>query len=184
MTFNRHLSFLSTEFIDGSYCELTGSPRTSRIRFICSNDKQSMYITNVMETSACSYDYLVHIPELCNYLPKHSKKIKKNSRIKCFNYSRKKLETEKDKSSSSKVDGLNQMLGLIESTYKDSSIMSQYKNLILKATEKLKSQQLANDFAHKESDSSFLDLLTKLTKTDSDKIQDEENNENKQSEIA
>lgn len=174
--------------IDGSYCELTGKTRTSRIRFICANDKQSMYITNVMETSACSYDYLVHVPELCIYLPKHSKKIKKSSKIKCINYSRKKSEKEKGQGSSTKVneklDGLDQMLGLIQSTYKDSSILSQYKSLLLKATEKLKSQQLAKDFAQTESDSSLLDLLTKLSKTESEKIQDEENDENKRSEIA
>lgn len=188
MNFNRHLNFLSTELIDGSYCALTGSPRTSRIRFICANDKQTMYITNVMETSACSYDYLVHVPELCNYLPKHSKKIKKRSKINCINYSRKRSDAEKVKSSSTKVnnklDGLDQMLGLIESTYRDSSILTQYKSLLLKAAEKLKSQQLAKDFAQAESDSSLLDLLTKLSKTESDQTQDEENTENKQSELA
>lgn len=182
------MNFLSTELIDGSYCELTGRYRTSRIRFICANEKQSMYITNVMETSACSYDYLVHVPELCNYLPKHSKKNKKKSKIKCINYSKKKLETEKGQGSSTKanekLEGLDQMLGLIESTYKDSSILSQYKSLLLKATEKLKSQQLAKDLAQTESDSSLLDLLTKLSKTESNISQDEENEEIKQSEIA
>lgn len=170
--------------MEGSYCELTGMPRSSRIRFICASEKQSMYLTNVVETSACTYDFLVHVPELCDYLLKHSKKIKQISKIKCLNYSGKKAVYEqKEYTPSSKInnklDGLDQILGLIESTYKDSSILNQYKNLLLKATEKLKSQQIAKDFAQAESDSSLLDLLTKSSKSETGQVQDEDNDDNK-----
>lgn len=122
------------------------------------------------------YDFIVHVPELCSYLPKHSKIAKSISKIKCINYSGKKSTNfEKEKSSSkadNRLDGLDQMLSLIESTYKDSSILSKYKNLLLKATESRKSQQLAKEFAEVETDSSLLDLLTKLSRKS--QVQDEE----------
>ncbi len=136
-----------------------------------------------METSACMYDFIVHVPELCGYLPKHSKKPKTKSKIKCLNYSGKKTSKfEKEKSSSkanSRLDGLDQMLSLIESTYKNSSILSQYKNLLLKTTENRKSQQLAKEFVEVESDSSLLELLTKLSRKDQvrDEDEDQKNNE-------
>lgn len=168
ITFNKELSYLSTEFFDGSHCELMGIPRRSRIRYICADDKQNMYVSNVMETSACSYDYIVHVPELCAHIPKHGMIEQKISRIICPNYSIPKsfVDTEKIVSKSKdKFNNLDQMLNFIESTYKSSNLLSQYKAVLNKATEKLKSQQLDKDFEnYKSSDDSLLELLTKIIK--------------------
>lgn len=187
INFNRYQNYLSTEFFDGSYCSLTGRPRTSRIRFICANEKQGMHITNVVETSICMYDFFVHVPELCDHLPMHAKISKTNSKIKCKGYASKRNKSGTEKSSSTKkngkLDDLDKILDLIESTYKDSSVLSQYKSLLLKATEKLKSQQLAKDFSNGASDVSFVDLFNKLTKPDSktntqEETEDSENKDN------
>ena len=128
-----------------------------------------MYLTNVIETSACMYDFLIHVPELCDHLPKHATIPKQSSKIKCVDYASKRVKLENERTSSSKSnenpDELDKILGIIESTYKDSSVLSQYKNLLLKATEKLKSQQLAKDFSQRDSNVPFLDLFNKLTKS-------------------
>ena len=164
LSFSRHLNYLATEFFDGSYCELTESPRSSRIRFICANDKQSMHLTNVLETSACTYNFIVHVPELCGYIPKHSKTPKIISQIKCLNYPYKK-STTREKETSSKADN--------RQDDKDSSIINQYKSLLLKALDP-KSKKLANEFSEVESESSLLELFYKLSRTD--QVQDEDEN--------
>lgn len=124
-----------------------------------------MFIVNVVETSACVYDFIVHIPELCEYLTKHAIDMKQKTTINCFNYSGKRSKTSEEQKPVSKknerFDELDQILSLIESTYKDSSILKDYKNLLMKATEKLKSNQLTKEFSRAVSDN--VDLLTKLT---------------------
>lgn len=177
--FHRNLNHLSTEFFDGTYCELTGNLRSSRIRFVCANDKKAMYIVTVVETSACVYDFIIHIPELCEYLPHHSKNEKQKSTINCINYAEKKTkpaEGQKQSVKNERLDELDQILSLIESTYKDSSLLKDYKKLLTKATEKLKSHMLNKDFTRPDSDDvSFIDLLTKLTsKPDKDPEEKEE----------
>lgn len=129
-----------------------------------------------METSACVYNFLVHVPELCNNLPHHAKIPKNNSKIICAGYTSKRTKPDNEKSKSTKTNGkldeLDKILGKIESKYKYSAVLNQYKSLLLKATEKLKSQQLAMDFAKSGSDASFLELFSKLTSPDSEPAQD------------
>lgn len=179
LNFNRQLNYLDTQFFDGSFCELTGSPRSSHIRFICADEKQSMYITNVKETSACAYEFLIHVPGLCNYFPKHAKDIKRESKIKCAGYESRKPNkadsptTQADK----KMDDLDQILGIIETTYNDSSVLTKYKSLLLKATEKMKSLQLAKDISRDETDASLIDLLAKLSHKEIEPTVDHEENE-------
>lgn len=190
ISIDKDLNYLSTKLFDGSYCNLVSSARSSRIRFICANSKQTMHLTNVMETSACSYDFLVHVPELCNYLPIHAKIEKHISKIKCFEYSESKSQNirqnEGSKSAPKKndfVDGLDQMLGLIESKYKDSKLLIQHKNLLIKASEKLKSQQLAKEISWKRgAEVSLADLLVKMIKPDTD-ITTEEIDEDHESNV-
>lgn len=143
-----------------------------------------MFVVNVVETSACVYDYIVHIPELCEYLTKHSTDLKQKSAINCFNYSTKRSKTTEAQKSMPKknerFDELDKILSLIESTYKDSSILNNYKNLLMKATEKSKSNQLTKDFSRADSDDiTFLDLLTKLTSQPEKESEEKEESDDK-----
>lgn len=181
LSLNKELNYLDTNFFEGSFCDLNSSPRISHIRFICADDKQSMYITNVMETSACSYDFMIHVPELCNYLPKHGKDIKKEPKIKCFGYRSsiqgKAVDGKPPKKVNKKMDDLDKILSLIETSYKDSSLLLQYKNLLSKATENLKSQQLSNDLSLEDSHVSLTDLLAKISHKDDDNNLNHEDDE-------
>ena len=168
LSLNLNSKHLNTEFFDGAYCDLTGELRNSRIRFVCANEKKVMYVVNVIETSACVYDFIVHMPDLCQYLMKYSTDKKQKLMINCFDYSvQRSKSSEGQKKMSGKnerIDEIDKILNLIESTYKDSSILKDYKKLLTKATEKLKSDQLTKDFLRTDSDTTpFLDLLTKLT---------------------
>lgn len=177
LNFDRSLNLLSTEFFDGTYCDLTGLPRTSYIKYICANNKQAMHVTNVMETSACVYYFLVHVPELCDYLPNHARLKKRISKLNCINFVSERSKSDNTKPLSkneAKIDQLDKILRLIETKYKDSQILKQYKGLLLKATEKLKSQQLAKDFSKKDFDVSFLELFNKLSKNESESKEDDD----------
>ena len=181
--FHRNLNYLTTEFFDGAYCDLIGKLRSSRIRFVCANDKMGMYVANVVETSACVYDFVIHIPELCEYLTKHSEDEKQISRVNCFNYSEKapkSTEGQRQNVKNERLDGLDQILGLIESSYKDSSILKDYKKLLTKATEKLKSDRLSKDISRPDSDEApFLDLLTRLTENSEKEPEEKDESESK-----
>lgn len=147
-----------------------------------------MFVVNVVETSLCVYDFIVHIPELCEYLTKHSTDIKQKSRINCYNYSGKHPKTSEEQKPISKknegFDELDQILSSIEATYKDSSILKNYKNLLTKATEKLKSNQLTKDFSKTDSDDvSFFDLLTKLTSQPEKESEEKEESDDKKRKI-
>lgn len=140
-----------------------------------------MYIVDVGETSVCEYDFLVHVPELCAFFPKHATIPKRNFTIACNTAgSRPKIQKKKsdDKQKPDYLENLDQMLKLIESTYKDSSILGNYKDLIRKASEKLKSHQLDNEISEKtDSNKSYADLLHFLLGSDDSKTKKDEASE-------
>lgn len=138
-----------------------------------------MYIVNAIETSACFYDFIVHIPELCEYISIYAKNKKQKSFVKCLNYSEqysKSKGKQKSYEKNERLDELDQILNLIESNYKDSSILKNYKKLLSRASEKLKSYQLAKDFKHSDSnDGPLLDLISRLkTQSDGDEKKESE----------
>lgn len=171
LTVDRSLNYISTEFNDGSLCELSGKPRKTKIRFVCANDSsKGMFIVNVMETSTCSYDFVIHVPELCEYFGIHAKNSKLESLIKCSGYKSKykpeseTVESQDKESSQNNMIDLESLLQMIDSRYRESPILSKYKSLLLKATENLKAHKIMKDLDTQDNDLSFFELVSQLMK--------------------
>lgn len=151
------LNYVKTSFDDGGYCHLKGANRVSHVKYVCANGKPAMYVVEVVEAPVCEYNFIVHVPELCSFLGRHALLPKKSSIISCFSPSNQALIKQQQKKSTLSqeytTDSLTQILNLIESQYKDSALLGQYKTLLRKASERLQSETLSKKLASSDSDS-------------------------------
>lgn len=141
------LNFVKATFDDGKYCPLKGAARVSHVKYVCANEKPTMYVVDVVEAPVCEYNFIVHVPELCEFFDKHAKSVKKQATISCYSASdaasaEKPRSKKSTSSTNSPIEGLDKMLELIESQYKDSALLLQYKDLLRKASERLKADDL------------------------------------------
>jgi hypothetical protein len=152
------LKFIKATFDDGKYCPLKGASRMSHVKFVCANNKTSMYVVDVIEAPICEYNFIVHVPELCEFFDQHATSVKRQAAATCYS------ETEnipaKDYTSSKKkylpkrtpIEGLDKMLELI-GQYKDSALLLQYKDLLRKASERLKADDLGRKLGEENHES-------------------------------
>lgn len=160
------LNYVKVTFDDGKYCPLKGAPRMSHIKFVCADkSKDAMYLVDVVEAPICEYNFIVHVPELCGYLGQYTTAVKRSAKVTCYSESVKEKvgKTAKTPSSFSKsktpIVGLDNILDLIEKKYKDSSLLLQYKDLVRKAFEQLKADDLSRKL---EDETESLSELIKL----------------------
>jgi hypothetical protein len=71
----------SEYYNQGTPCDLTKKPRTSEIRYICSNTNAR--IVSIMEPTVCSYVVIIETPLLCNH-PRYKLPPQKLDKIVCF----------------------------------------------------------------------------------------------------
>lgn len=181
--FNLHvetdLNYVKTSFDDGGYCQLKGANRVSHVKYVCANGKPAMYVVEVVEAPVCEYNFIVHVPELCSFLGRHAQLPKQSSIISCFSPTNQPSKKQKEKKSTLSqeytTDSLTQILNLIESQYKDSALLGQYKTLLRKASERLQSDTLSKKLASSDSES-LTELMAQLFK-DQDQEQEQEKQE-------
>lgn len=57
--------YVAHRYSGGEACELTGSPRSAEVRFVCGGD--DTLLTSVKEPASCSYVVTVTTPRLCKH---------------------------------------------------------------------------------------------------------------------
>lgn len=56
------------QFTDGTLCDLTNSPRQTKVYYICNEvPSRSGEIKQIEETSTCEYSVIVLLAELCQH---------------------------------------------------------------------------------------------------------------------
>eukprot|EP01119_Soliformovum_irregulare_P005358 TRINITY_DN17126_c0_g1_i1.p1 TRINITY_DN17126_c0_g1~~TRINITY_DN17126_c0_g1_i1.p1 ORF type:complete len:312 (+),score=92.89 TRINITY_DN17126_c0_g1_i1:61-996(+) len=62
-----HDGYYAEEYVQGTVCDITGKPRTTQVRYICSADRMSTSLSEIIEPSSCNYVLTVGIPQLCKH---------------------------------------------------------------------------------------------------------------------
>ncbi len=173
------LSFATAEFDNGKFCALKGAPRVSHVKYVCANSKTTMYVVEVVEAPICEYNFIIHVPELCEFFGKHATSIKRKATVSCHSAALSApAEKQSSKKSSNNIEGLDKILGVIESQYKDSALLLQYKDLLRKASERLKAEYFAKKLSEEE-DQSLSEMIKLFFPKSSEAKVDEPDEEQK-----
>merc|ERR1719450_1687682 len=52
-------------YTNGTKCDLTGRPRQTELRFVCSEAAVQDYIGDIFEPQSCEYTIVIHTSRLC-----------------------------------------------------------------------------------------------------------------------
>lgn len=75
------LPFLELDMTDGTFCELSGDHRATKMLYVCSPGVKSE-ISSVKETSTCNYEVIISTPTLCAH-PSFNPKNTDDNAINC-----------------------------------------------------------------------------------------------------
>lgn len=60
------LTYLKTEYANGTVCDLTGEPRKADIIYYCDTEAKEIIVKSIHEVASCEYEAYIARPELCS----------------------------------------------------------------------------------------------------------------------
>lgn len=76
------LPAVEVEMVDGTVCDLNGTPRTAKVYYVCdSNAKTEVY--SLKETTSCNYEVIILTQLLCSH-PLYKPKQQTENPINCY----------------------------------------------------------------------------------------------------
>lgn len=79
-----NMPYFEIEMSDGTFCDLSGESRTTRVLYVCYPDGKKE-VFSIKETSTCNYDVIILTPTLCIH-PNFNQKGSVDNTINCIPY--------------------------------------------------------------------------------------------------